>query len=55
MNQRNKAKLYLILSVMINFTILNIMRDSDWVGYLCSLIIQPLLTWGVIELLMKYE
>ncbi len=49
MSDINKAKLSLILLIMLLFTSLNLLKDNDWVGYLLSLIIFPLVTWGVIE------
>lgn len=55
MTQLNKSKLYLILTVMVGFTLVNIIKDNNWVGYLLSLVAFPLITWGLIELLFKYK
>jgi hypothetical protein len=55
MTELNKSKLYLILSVMVGFTLVNIIKDNNWVGYLLSLVVFPLITWGLIELLFKYK
>ncbi len=45
----NKAKLSIILLVMLLFTSINLLKDNHWLGYLFSLVIFPLITWGVIE------
>jgi hypothetical protein len=55
MSEFNKSKLYLILTIMVGFTLVNIIKDNNWVGYFLSLIVFPLVTWGVIELLFKYK
>jgi len=55
MTEINKSKLYLILTVMVGFTLVNIIKDNNWVGYLLSLVVFPLITWGLIELLFKYK
>jgi hypothetical protein len=55
MSELNKSKLYLILTVMVGFTLVNIIKDNNWIGYVLSLIVFPLFTWGVIELLFKYK
>lgn len=49
MSNINKAKLSIILLVMLLFTSINLLKDNDWLGYLFSLVIFPLITWGVIE------
>ena len=49
MSDINKKKLLFIISVMIGFTLVNIIKGNNWIGYLLSLIIFPLITWGVIE------
>lgn len=48
MTELNKSKLYLILTVMVGFTLLNIVKDNNWVGYLLSLVVFPLITWSLI-------
>ena len=55
MSKLNKSKLYLILTVMVGFTLVNIVKDNNWVGYILSLVVFPLITWGLIELLFKYK
>lgn len=55
MTELNKSKLYLILTVLVAFTLFNIINDNNWVGYLLSLVVFPLITWGVIEILFKYK
>ncbi len=55
MTELNKSKLYLILTVMVGFTLVNLIKDNNWVGYLLSLVVFPLITWGLIELLFKYK
>jgi len=55
MSELNKSKLYLILTIMVGFTLVNIIKDNNWVGYVLSLIVFPLVTWGIIELLFKYK
>jgi hypothetical protein len=55
MSEFNKSKLYLILTVMVGFTLVNIIKDNNWVGYLLSLVVFPLITWGIIELFFKYK
>lgn len=49
MSNINKAKLSIILLVMLLFTSINLLKDNDWLGYLFSLVIFPLITWGTIE------
>ena len=49
MSDINKKKLLFIISVMIGFTLVNIIKGNNWIGYLLSLIIFPLITWGFIE------
>jgi len=51
----NKLKLYLILTIMVGFTLVNVINDNNWVGYLLSLVVIPLITWGIIELFLKYR
>jgi hypothetical protein len=55
MSEFNKSKLYLILTVMVGFTLVNIIKDNNCFGYFLSLIVFPLVTWGIIELLFKYK
>ncbi len=35
---------------MLTFTILNLIKGSNWWGYVISLIILPFITWLVIEI-----
>lgn len=49
MSELNKKKVLFIISVMIGFTLVNIIKGNNWIGYFLSLIIFPLVTWGVIE------
>ena len=49
MSELNKKKVLLIISVMIGFTLVNIIKGNNWIGYLFSIVIFPLITWGVIE------
>lgn len=51
MTELNKNKLMIVGSVMVAFTIVTAIKDNHWVGYLLSLVIFPLITWGVIELM----
>jgi len=55
MSELNKSKLYLILTIMVVFTLVNVIKDNNWIGYVLSLIVFPLITWGIIELLFKYK
>ena len=55
MKEFNKSKLFLILTVMVGFTLVNIVKDNNWIGYLLSLVVFPLITWGLIELIFKYK
>ena len=55
MSELNKSKLYLILTIMVGFTLVNVIKDNNWIGYVLSLIVFPLITWGIIELLFKYK
>jgi hypothetical protein len=55
MTELNKFKLYLILTVMVGFTIVNVIKDNNWVGYVLSLLVFPLMTWFMIELFLKYK
>lgn len=49
----NKLKVYIILTVMVGFTLVNIIKNNDALGYILSLIVLPLITLGIIELLFK--
>ena len=51
MTELNKNKLMIVGSVVVAFTIVTAIKDNHWVGYLLSLVIFPLITWGVIELM----
>jgi hypothetical protein len=53
MSELNKSKLYTILTVMVGYTLVNIIKGNDVLGYILSLIVFPLITWGMIELLLK--
>jgi hypothetical protein len=55
MSDFNKNKLLIIVSVMIAFTIVTAIKDNHWVGYLLSLVVFPLVTWGIIELMLKFN
>ncbi len=55
MSDINKKKLLFIISVMIGFTLVNIIKGNNWIGYLLSLIIFPLITWGFIELYLIFN
>ncbi len=55
MTELNKSKLYLILTIMVGFTLVNVITVNNWIGYVLSLVVFPLITWGVIELLFKYK
>ena len=55
MSDINKKKLLFIISVMIGFTLANIIKGNNWIGYLLSLIIFPLITWGFIELYLIFN
>ena len=55
MTELNKLKLYCILTVMVGFTIVNIINNNNWVGYLLSLLVIPMITWILIELFLKYK
>lgn len=52
---RNQEKLSLVITVMVGFTLVNLIKDNNWVGYVLSLIVFPLLTWGLIELVLKFK
>lgn len=54
MSDLNKNKLFLVVSVMVSFTIVTAIKDNDWVGYLLSLIIFPIFTWVFVTVLYKY-
>ena len=49
MKDLTKGKLGIIGTVMLTFTTLNLIHDNDWIGYLFSLVILPLITWGAVE------
>jgi len=55
MSELNKAKLYLILTVMVSFTLINVINSNNWIGYLLSLVVLPSVTWLVIEFIIKYR
>ena len=56
MNDFNKSKLYLIITIMIFFTLANIVSGINyWVLYLLSLVVFPLITWGLLEFIVKYK
>ena len=55
MSDLNKKKILLIITIMIGFTLVNVIKGNNWIGYLLSLVIFPLLTWGVIELYLKFN
>ena len=44
------SKLLIIFLVMLTFTILNVIKGSNWWGYVISLLILPFITWLVIEI-----
>lgn len=55
MNEVNKYKIYLITTVMVAFTIVNIIKDNNWVCDILAIVVFPLITWAIIELLLKYK
>jgi len=54
MSDLNKNKLFLVVSVMVSFTIVTAIKDNHWVGYLLSLVIFPIFTWAFVTVLYKY-
>jgi len=55
MTEYNKSTLYLILTVMVGFTLVNVIHDNNWVGYVLSLIVFPLITWIFCKIFLKYK
>lgn len=50
MKNLNKLKISFIITVMFAFTLINIINNNNWVGYLLSTVIIPLITWLIIEI-----
>jgi hypothetical protein len=55
MTDLNKTKLHVILAVTFTFTFITAMKDNHWVGYVLTLFIFPLITWGFLELMIKFK
>jgi len=55
MKKLNKIKIRLILTVMVVFTLVNIIKGNNYIGYILSLVVFPLITWLLIEIMSKYK
>jgi hypothetical protein len=55
MTDLNKSKLHVILTVTVTFTFITAIKDNHWVGYVLTLLVFPLITWGVLELMIKFK
>ena len=49
MSELTKAKLQLIIAVMIEFTIIGVVSTQPLTYYILSLVVFPLITWCAIE------
>ena len=55
MKPTTKLKMLIILTIMISFTIVSVINSNGYVGLLLSLVIFPLITWIILELMLFFK
>ena len=48
--EKTKGTLYMVLTVLISFTLINVIKGTtEWWMYLLTIVVLPLITWGICE------
>jgi len=55
MKARTKLKVIIILTIMISFTLVSVINSNGLFGIFLSLVVLPLITWLIIELMLYFK